>query len=71
MVFVTKELPVEFPVVVPLSPHAKLTAHEEQFLAGHGVLVGVQHAQVCKLLPVIAWHLGEQRTFPVNNFVVR
>ena len=65
------EVPVDAAVVIPLPAHADLAAHEHQRLAGPGVLVGEECAQIGELLPVVARHLGEQRAFAVHHFVVR
>src|SRR6266487_1794140 len=46
-------------------------AHKEKFLAGVGVLIGVEQAEISELLPEVAGHFVEKRVFAVDDFVVR
>ena len=64
------KVPIEARVVVPFAPLAEFTAHEEQFFAGMAVHPRVKHSQVGELLPFVARHLRQQRTFAVHHFIV-
>src|SRR3989442_10325946 len=64
-------MPVEAPVVVTLASLPDLAAHEEELLARVRPHVRVEGAKVGKLLPVVAGHLGEERTLAVHDLVVR
>src|SRR5262249_9790048 len=46
-----EQMPVEARLVVPLSPLAKLPAHEEEFFAGLGIHIAQQEAEGGVLLP--------------------
>ena len=50
---------------------AELAAHEQELLAGQSPLVGVEQAQVGRLLPGVARHLAPQRALAVHALVVR
>ncbi len=56
--------------MVPFLSLAELAAHEEKLLAGLGVHVAEQDAQVGELLPVVTGHLAEQRSLAVHDLVV-
>src|SRR4029453_18280509 len=66
-----EQVPVEARLVIPLAPLAELAAHEEQLLAGQQPLVAEEQAQVRAALPVVAWHIAEQRSLSVHHLVVR
>src|SRR6266540_3187884 len=66
-----EQMPVEAPVVVPLTPLPDLATHEEELLARVRPHVRVEGAKVGELLPVVAGHLGEERTLTVHDLVVR
>ena len=51
-------------------PLAELAPHEEQLLARMTVHPGIEHPEIGKLLPLVAWHLIEKRSFPMDNLVV-
>src|SRR2546428_10638928 len=54
----------------PLPPLAELAAHEKQFFAGMSVHPGEEHPQIGELLPFIARHFRNERTFAVDDFIV-
>src|SRR6266480_3782879 len=64
------KVPIEARVVIPFAPLAEFAAHEEQFLAGMAVHPRVKHSQVGELLPFVARHLRQQRTFAVHYYIV-
>ena len=64
-------VPVDAAFVRPFGPLAEFAAHEQQFLARVGPHQAVEQAQVGKLLPVVARHLGQQAALAVDHFVVR
>jgi hypothetical protein len=66
-----EEMPVEAAVEVPLPPLPELVPHEEQFLAGVAPHVAVEETEVGELLPGIPGHLVGERSFSVDNLVVR
>src|SRR2546423_15154925 len=63
-------MPIELAVVVPLAPLTKFVAHEEQLFARMTKHPGVKHPQVGELLPFVARHLVDERTFAMHHFVV-
>ena len=65
------EMPLQAGVVVPLTPLSELSTHEQHFLAGMPIHEGIEGSEVGKALPVIAWHLIEQRLLSVDHFIVR
>src|SRR5438128_1182220 len=65
-----QQMPIEAAVVIPFSPLPEFTSHKQQLFAWLGVHISKQQAQVGKLLPVIAWHLSKERTFPVHHLVM-
>jgi hypothetical protein len=65
-----QQAPVQFPFLGPLPALAEFVAHEGEFLARAGGLVGEQQAQVGELLPGVAGHLAQQRAFAVHDLVV-
>ena len=67
---VLEQMPVQARLVVPLAPLGDLRAHEQQLLAGLSIHVAIEQPQVGELLPVVARHLREHRTFAMHNFVV-
>src|SRR5262245_9705821 len=68
---IVEQVPVEALFVVPLAPLAEFAAHEEQLLARMSVHQSVQRAKRRVLLPHVAGHFVEHRTFAMNDFVVR
>ena len=64
-------IPVDAAFMRPFGPLAEFAAHEQQFLARVGPHQAVEQAQVGKLLPVVARHLGQQAALAVDHFVVR
>ena len=65
-----RQMPGQGNIVIPLLHLPELGAHEEQFLARAGPLVGQQEAQVGELPPLVAGHLAKQRALAVHHFVV-
>ena len=63
--------PVQAGVVIPFAPLPNLPAHEQQLLAGLRVHVREKQAQIGKLLPVVARHLADERSLPVDHLIVR
>ena len=55
----------------PLAPLAEFATHEQHLLAGLGVHVAEQQAQIGELLPLVSRHFADQRTFAVHDFIVR
>ncbi len=49
--------PLQLQFMVPFRPLAQFVPHEEKLLAGVGVHVAIEHAQVGELLPFVAGHL--------------
>ena len=49
---------------------AVFTAHEQQFFAGMGVLIGKEKAEIGELLPHVAGHFVKQRVFTMDDFGV-
>jgi hypothetical protein len=68
---VFEQMPVETVGFAPFVALGKFLAHEEKFLAGMGILIGVEEPEVGELLPHIAGHFVEKRVFSVDDFVVR
>src|SRR4029077_15353407 len=65
-----EKMPIQTAVMVPFALLAKLTAHEQQFLAWMAKHEAVIGAQVGKLLPAITRHPAQQRAFSVHNLVM-
>ena len=65
-----EKMPIETRVVAPLLQLTEFAAHEEQFLAGLPVHPRVKRPEIGELLPFVAWHLRQQRTFAVHDFIV-
>ena len=56
--------------MVPFAPLRKLTAHEKKFASGmspHEAKIG---AQIGELLPLVTWHLLNERAFAIYNFIM-
>ena len=66
-----EQVPVEALLDVPLAPLTELAAHEEQLFARLGVHPAEQEPQVGELLPLVARHLGDERTLSMHDLVVR
>ena len=62
--------PVQAEVMVPLGGLRKLAAHEQKFFAGVAKHQAVTGAQVGKLLPAVARHLGQQGALAVHHLVM-
>ena len=56
--------------MVPLPPLAELAAHEEQLLSRRRPLIAEEQPQIGALLPFVAGHLRDQRSFSVHHLVV-
>jgi len=65
-----QEMPIHAASFTPFLTLGKFLTHEKEFLAGMGVLIGEQEAEIGKLLPEVARHFVQERLFSVNNFVV-
>ena len=70
MLLVLEQFPVDLRVVVPFPTLAELTAHEQQLLALHQMLMGEQEPQRGSLLPVVAGHLRQQGTLAMHDLVM-
>ncbi len=68
---VLQQIPTDLAVVVPFVPLGQFAAHEQQLLTWMCPHVGVEQSQVGELLPEIASHLADERSFTVHHFVVR
>jgi len=66
----SEQIPVEAAGFAPFMPLRKFLPHEEQLLSRMRVVIGVEQAEIGKLLPHVAGHFVEQRIFAVNDFVV-
>src|SRR5690606_8568596 len=66
-----EQAPLEPRLVVPLAPLPELAAHEEQLLARMRVEKTEQATQIREPLPIVAWHLAEQRALSVDDLVMR
>ena len=62
---------MDLALAVPLVPLRELAAHEQQLLAGVGVLVQIEQAQARELLPLVAGQLADHRALSVHHLVVR
>jgi hypothetical protein len=71
MGFVLEEVPVEAAGFAPFAALGEFLAHEEEFLAGVGVLISVEQTEIGELLPHVPGHFVEERVLSVNDFVVR
>src|SRR6202049_3130948 len=71
MVLLLEQMPVERTIVAPLALLAEFAAHEHQLLAGMSEHEGVIGAQIGKALPAVTGHPAEQRTFAMDDFIVR
>src|ERR1700687_1571845 len=65
-----EKMPIEARVVGSLLPLTELAAHEEQLLARLPVHPPVKHSEVGELLPFVARHFRNERTFQMNDFIV-
>ncbi len=57
--------------MIPLAGLAKLSTHEQQFLAGMAVHEGIQQPQIGEPLPFAARHFPQQRLLQMHHLVVR
>src|SRR6266487_3710155 len=58
-----EQVPVEAAGFAPFVALGEFLAHKEKFLAGVGVLIGVEQAEISELLPEVAGHFVEKRVF--------
>src|SRR5207244_2553900 len=65
-----QEVPIETLIVIPFVPLAKFATHEEQLFPWLPVHPRKKHPQIGKFLPFVARHFTNERTFPVNNFIM-
>jgi hypothetical protein len=70
MGIVLEKVPIEAVSFTPFVALGELLAHEEEFFAGMGVLIGVEQTEIGELLPQVAGHFVEERTFSVDDFIV-
>ncbi len=70
MGIVLQQVPLQAVGFAPFVTLGELLTHEEEFLAGVGVLIGVEKAEIGKLLPHVTGHFVEERVFAVDDFVV-
>src|SRR5689334_16643421 len=66
-----QEPPIELAVGIPFAALADFATHEEEHFPGEKPLVTEQRAKIGKAAPVITRHAGKERTFAVDDFVVR
>ncbi len=66
-----QQMPIQADIMVPFTPLAKFTSHENQFLSWLGKHVAKQNPKVCKLLPAISRHLIQERALTMNHLIVR
>ena len=71
MNLVLQYMPFQAGVMAPFANLSEFCSHEQEFLAGLGIHIAEQQAQVGELLPLISRHFADQRSFAVNDFVVR
>src|SRR5262245_45883221 len=71
MAWLLQKMPVQTLGLSPLTPLSKLTTHEQKFSARVSPHVSIQRSQLRKLLLHSPWHLVQERTLHVHNFVVR
>src|SRR5712664_1315728 len=71
MGIVLEQVPVQAVRLSPFAALGELLAHEEELLAGMGVLIGVEKTEIGELLPHVAGHFVEERIFPMDDFIVR
>src|ERR1700730_2404237 len=64
------QFPIKAAVVIPLAPLPKLTAHKKQLLARMTIHPCVKHPEIRELLPFIARHFVDERTFAVHDLIV-
>jgi len=69
--FVLEQMPVQAVRLAPFVALGEFLSHEEEFLAGVGVLIGVEEAEIGELLPHVAGHFVEKGIFSVDDFIVR
>lgn len=69
--FPLKQFPMELGVMIPFMPLRQFSSHEEHLLARMSPHVGEQKSQISEFLPEITWHLSDERSFSVYDFVVR
>src|SRR5260370_35475546 len=67
---VLEEVPVEAVGLAPFGALGELLAHEEEFLSGVSVLIGVEHTQIGELLPHVPGDFGKERDFAVAGVMV-
>src|SRR5437867_344325 len=65
------ELPIERPIVVPLSPLTEFGSHEQELFPGMSEQVAIEAAKIGELAPRITGHFQKQRAFSMNDLVVR
>ncbi len=70
MGIVLEQVPVQAVSFGPFVALGELLAHEEEFLAWMGVLIGVEKTEIGELLPHVSGHFVEQRIFSVDDFIV-
>ena len=65
-----EKMPIQAVSFAPFVALGKFLSHEKKFLAGMGILVREQEAEISKLLPEIAGHFVKERAFSMDDFVV-
>lgn len=68
---VLEQVPIQAVCFGPFATLGELLAHEEEFLAGMRVLIGVEKTEIGELLPHVTGHFVEERIFSVDDFIVR
>src|SRR6266404_3212914 len=67
---VPEQVPIQAVRFGPFVALGEFLPHEEEFLAGMGVLIGVEETKIGELLPHVAGHFVEERIFSVDDFIV-
>src|SRR5690348_17446392 len=71
MAGILEHMPLQTIIMVPLFDLPKFPAHKQQFLSGLSVHAPQQQAQISEPLPLITRHFSNERSFPVDDFIVR
>src|SRR6516225_3106549 len=66
-----EQVPIEAEIMIPFVPLAEFVAHEDQLLAWLQEHISEEQTQVSEFAPVIPGHFGEQRTFAIDDLVMR
>src|SRR5262252_9475299 len=64
------QMPIELGVMIPFPPLPEFAAHEQKLLAWLAIHPGVEQPQIRELLPFVARHLGQERAFAIDDFIM-